>query len=310
MAAHSPDDPRGDALGQKAPPHGWQFIGLAELGINTARSYAAALLRIVLYPLAVATVLALGVVAVVNLTGRPLGLIPLNPVVGILTQFGLIVAAGAAVLRGVVRSHRRPWQSLVAPDLCIDWRRLSIGLGVQLALLGSEFAVVAVLAGLPLRAGLPAVLPGTLLALILIPLQSASEEVLFRGYLTQAIGRLVGGRTLIALIVALLFGGLHLNSHGPLTIPYFAVFSLILSVVSLRDDRLELAIGGHTGVNLFGFAAGGLLQVGPAAIGLDSDAVAFNWASIAALVVNGAMFYGLTRLLVRVFCKPLSYRAR
>jgi membrane protease YdiL (CAAX protease family) len=284
-----------------ARQYGRQFIGLAGLGINTGRSYAAALLRILLYPLAAAVVLAL-VVVVANLGGLALP----DAIVGILTQFGLIVAAGAAVLRGLVRSHRRPWQSLVAPDPGIDWRRLSIGLGVQLALLAGEFAGVAVLAGLRLRAGLPAALPAALLALVLIPLQSASEEVLFRGYLTQALGRLVRSRVLIALIVALLFGGLHLNSHGPLTIPYFAVFSLILSVVSLRDDRLELAIGCHTGVNLFGFAVGGLLEIGPAAIGLDSQAAAFNVASIALLAVNGALFYGLTRLLIRVFCKPRS----
>jgi uncharacterized protein len=292
-----------------ARQYGRQFIGLAGLGINTGRSYAAALARIVLYPLAAAIALGLTVVAI-NFADWPPDLIALNPVIGIITQFGLIVAAGAAVLRGVVRSHRRPWQSLVAPDLRVDWRRLSIGLGVQLAVLAGEFAAVAVLAGLPLRVGLPAPLSATLLALIVIPLQSASEEVLFRGYLTQAIGRLVHGRGVVALIVALIFGGLHLNSHGLLTIPYFAVFSLILSVVSLRDDRLELAIGCHTGVNLFGFAAGGLLGIGPAAIGLNSQAAAFNVASIALLAVNGALFYGLTRLLVRVFCKSPSYGAR
>ena len=282
---------------------GRQFIGLFGLGSNTGRSYAATLLRIVLYPLAAAIILAL---ALFNLSGPSGGHTPLDAVFGILMQFGLIVAAGAAVLRGVVQSHRRPWQSLVAPDLRIDWRRLTIGLGVQLAILGGEFGAVAVLAGLPLRAALPAAPPAALLALILIPLQSASEEVLFRGYLTQAVGRLVRSRVLIALVVALVFGGLHLTSHGPLTIPYFAVFSLVLSAVSLRDDRLELAIGGHTGVNLFGFGAGGLLSVGPAAIGLGSDAGTFNWVSIVALTANGALFYGLTRLLVRVLCRPPS----
>ena len=145
-------------------------------------------------------------------------------------------------------------------------------------------------------------LPIAALALLLIPLQSTSEELLFRGYLTQALGRMMRSRLLIAVIVALVFGALHLNTHGSLTIPYYAVFSLILSAVSLRDERLELAIGGHTGVNLFGFAVGNLF--GPAAILGEVGTVPFNWASIAAAAVNGALFYGLTRLLVRLCCRP------
>ena len=32
----------------------------------------------------------------------------------------------------------------------------------------------------------------------------------------------------------------------------------------------------------------------------------FTWAAIAAMTVNGALFYGVTRLLVRVFCRPRS----
>src|SRR5712691_4153906 len=71
---------------------GWQFIDLAGLGRNTGRSYAAALLRIVLYPLAVAVLLGLAV-ALGAVVGRPQ---PgsMDPIVGILIQYGLIVEIG------------------------------------------------------------------------------------------------------------------------------------------------------------------------------------------------------------------------
>jgi membrane protease YdiL (CAAX protease family) len=305
VAAHSPDDPGGDALRQKARPRGWQFIDLAELGRNTGRSYGAALLWIV-PPIAVLLALALGLFPLVN------SQVPgsLAPIVGVLAQYCLIIVAGGAALRGVVREHRRPWRSLIAPDLAIDWRRLAVGGVVELAILGGQLALVHALTGWPWRFSISAGLPLLLLAVLLTPLQAASEEVLFRGYLTQALGRIVRSRVLIALTVGLVFGLLHLNAHGLLTVPYFFVLSLIFSLVSLRDERLELVIGGHTAMNSFAFVAANSGLVGAAIGSIEEGAVPFNWAAIVALIVHGALFYGLTRLLVRVFCKPRSYRAR
>jgi CAAX protease family protein len=283
---------------------GWRFIDLAELGRNTGRSYAAALLRIVLYPLGAAVLLALAVSLGTVFLHLPAGSI--DPVVGILIQYGLIVVAGSAVLRSVERSHRRPWRSLVAPDLSLDWRRLAIGGGVQFAILAGELALVHVLAEWPWRFSIPAGLLPFVLALLLIPLQSASEEILFRGYLTQALGRIVRSRVLIAATVGLVFGLLHLNTYGPLTVPYFFVLSLIFSLVALRDDRLELAIGGHAAMNLFAFGVANAGRAGSATVGGGEAAMQFNWAAIVALMLNGALFYGVTRLLVRLFCARRS----
>jgi membrane protease YdiL (CAAX protease family) len=283
---------------------GWRFIDLAELGTNTVGSYGATLLRIVLYPLAAAGLLGLAVAIGALVTHRPPG--AMDPIVGILAQYGLIVVAGAAILRSVVHGHRRPWRSLVAADLRLDWRRLAIGGGVQLVILMGQLALVHALTGWPWRFSLSAGLPLFVLAGLLIPLQSASEEILFRGYLTQALGRLVRSRVLIAASVGLVFGVLHLNAHGPLTVPYFLVLSLIFSLVSLRDERLELTIGGHAAMNLFALVAANSGLVGAAIGGSEQGAMPFNWAAIVVLIVNGAIFYGLTRLLVRVFCKPPS----
>src|SRR6266851_699951 len=285
-------------------PSGWQFIDLAELGSNTGRSYVAALLRIILYPLAAAVLLGLAVaLGTVVFHPQPGSL---DPIVGILIQYGLIVVAGFAVLRSVERSHRRPWRSLVAPDLRLDWRRLAIGGGVQCAILGGELALVHALTGWPWRFSISVGLPLIVLAVLLIPLQAASEEILFRGYLTQALGRIVRSRVLIATTVGLDFGLLHLNTYGPLTLPYFLLLSLIFSLVSLRDERLELAIGGHGAMNLFAFGVANAALVEPAAVGAGDGGMPFNWAAIVALVLNGALFYGITRLLVRVFCRPPS----
>src|SRR6185437_14353068 len=130
------------------------------------------------------------------------------------------------------------------------------------------------------------------------------EELVFRGYLTQALGRVVRSRLLIAAAVGLAFGLLHLSKYGSLTVLYFFGISLVFSLVSLRDERLELVIGGHTAMNLFAFVVASAM-LGPETpvqgmIGAPLAAMPFNAAAIAVLIVNGALFYGLTRLLVRV----------
>jgi membrane protease YdiL (CAAX protease family) len=291
-------------LGQKRRPRGWRFIDLAALGSNTPRCYGATLLRIVLYPLAAAALLELALsIGTVIIAPLPAAM---YPTVLMITQYCVIIVAGAALVRSVGHSHRRPWQSLVAADLRIDWRRIAIGGGVELAILVGQLTLVHALTGWPWRFSPSAGLPLFVLAMCLIPLQSASEEILFRGYLTQALGQVVHSRVLIVVVVGLVFGALHLNAHGPLTVPYFLVLSLIFSLVSLRDERLELTIGGHAAMNLFALGAANSGLVGAAIGGATEGAMPFNWAAIVVLVVNGAIFYGLTRLLVRVFCKPPS----
>jgi membrane protease YdiL (CAAX protease family) len=282
---------------------GWRFIDLAGLGINTARTHIAALLWIVLCPLAVAVVLgaAAGISGVIK--QRPQDV--LAPTTAILEQYLPIVVVGAALLYSVARIHRRPWQSLIAPDLRLDPRRFAIGFVAEVAILGGQLALVYALTGWPWMFSVPEPLGVFVLAMLLIPLQAASEELLFRGYLTQALGRIVRSRLVIALVVGLLFGGLHLNVYGALTVPYFLVLSLIFSLVSLRDERLELVIGGHAAMNLFAFVVA-TAMLGPETpaqgmIGAPQAAMPFNAAAIGVLAVNGALFYGLTRLLVR-FC--------
>jgi membrane protease YdiL (CAAX protease family) len=290
---------------------GWRFIDLAGLGINTARSYVAALLWIVLCPLAVAVVLgaAAGISGVIK--QRPQDV--LAPTTAILEQYGPIVVAGAALLYAVARIHRRPWQSLIAPDLRLDGARLSIGFAVQIAILGGQLELIHVLSGWPWIFKSPEPLPIFLLALVLIPLQAASEELLFRGYLTQTLGRVLRSRVAIVFVVALAFGGLHLNVHGPLTVPFFVLVSLVFSIVSLRDERLELAVGGHAAMNLFAFVVAATVVLGPVPgdSSLNGSApgasaaipTLFNWIAVAVPFVNGALFYGLTRLLVRLVAR-------
>ena len=155
---------------------------------------------------------------------------------------------GTAVVQSVTRTHRRPWLSLVSPRLTLDWRQLAIGGGVQatLTILTSVFLLLMhFVTGQPWRldTALPVMLPVIAVALLMIPLQAASEEILFRGYLTQALGRIFGSWFKIVVAVGMTFAVLHVNAYGPLTMPYMFALSVIFSLVTLRNERIELTIG-------------------------------------------------------------------
>ena len=58
-----------------------------------------------------------------------------------------------------------------------------------------------------------------------------------------------------------------------------------------------MVIGAHTANN---WLAIGVFD----ALGSAGRGVRLDWSAIAILIVNGALFYGITRLLVRRFCQP------
>jgi len=170
------------------------------------------------------------------------------PIVLVMGTFGSVIAMGTAVVQSVTRTHRRPWLSLVSPRLTLDWRQLAIGGGVQatLTILTSVFLLLMhFVTGQPWRldTALPVMLPVIAVALLMIPLQAASEEILFRGYLTQALGRIFGSWFKIVVAVGMTFAVLHVNAYGPLTMPYMFALSVIFSLVTLRNERIELTIG-------------------------------------------------------------------
>jgi membrane protease YdiL (CAAX protease family) len=96
-----------------------------------------------------------------------------------------------------------------------------------------------------------------LISLILIPFQASYEEFIFRGYLTQGFAVWTKNRILVILIPSILFGLMHsfnpeINAYGFwMMMPQYIGFGLIFGLISVLDDGIELAIGGHTANNIF-----------------------------------------------------------
>lgn len=96
------------------------------------------------------------------------------------------------------------------------------------------------------------------LALVLVPIQVFSEELLFRAYLWRWSRRVTQSVILPALFSGVLFTFAHagnpetaLYSSGGLLYLYYFLFGLILMLFTLRDGGIEMATGIHLGNNLF-----------------------------------------------------------
>jgi membrane protease YdiL (CAAX protease family) len=140
---------------------------------------------------------------------------------------------------------------------------------------------------------------GWLLVVVLLttPLQSAAEEYVFRGYLSQVIAGWVRAPQAGALIAAVLTAALFSAAHGPSDVLTFLdrfAFGLAASAVVWLTGGLEAAIVLHAVNNVLVFVLAGALGEGVATEalpgGLGLGFAALSLVSMAAYVVAMARF--------------------
>ncbi|WGZ95443.1 MAG: type II CAAX endopeptidase family protein [Candidatus Thiothrix putei] len=158
--------------------------------------------------------------------------------------------------------HNRPFWSLFTPLQRLSWRRVLHGAVVFAAIYLAVGVIMEWLFPTPAKDIEYVLQPGKFLAflplaLLLIPIQTSAEELLFRGYFMQGLG-LIMNRWGVALVSSVLFALPHLLnpevSDANLWIaflPYW-IIGLLLALITLRDGTLELALGVHASNNLTG----------------------------------------------------------
>lgn len=96
-----------------------------------------------------------------------------------------------------------------------------------------------------------------LVAVVMLPLQTSCEELIFRGYLMQGFGNLARNRWFPLLMTSLIFGSLHImnpevDKMGYSILIYYIGTGFLLGIMTLLDDGMELALGFHAANNLMG----------------------------------------------------------
>jgi membrane protease YdiL (CAAX protease family) len=233
------------------------------------------LLGVVYLALVIATVFAglLGLLA----SGTDIGTLPdlavdefTDPWVLLFLNISLIVAVPCVWLVWTVAHGMRPgWSSsvlarlrwrLVRPFTLLALATLGVGIGLSVLL---AFAV----GGEEVSGPVPSF--GWLLVVVLLttPLQSAAEEYVFRGYLSQAIAGWIRHPQAGALMAAVVTAALFAAAHGPqdaLTFLDRFAFGLTASAVVWLTGGLEAAIVLHAVNNVVVFVLSGALGEGVA----------------------------------------------
>lgn len=154
--------------------------------------------------------------------------------------------------------HERDVRSLVASDRTIRWSQVGLAsavwFGLLLLLSGVGYLLSPTSYAFTFNPSQWFILLPV--ALLLIPIQTSVEELVFRGYLLQGSGLLTRQPLILILLNSLLFMVPHLGNPemqrgfvwGALTYWILGVFFV---VITLKSDRLELALGVHAAQNLF-----------------------------------------------------------
>jgi membrane protease YdiL (CAAX protease family) len=90
---------------------------------------------------------------------------------------------------------------------------------------------------------------------LLIPIQTSTEEYVFRGYLMQGFANLARNKWFPLIMTSIIFGVMHISNPevskmGNIILVYYVGTGLFLGVITLMDEGMELALGFHAANNL------------------------------------------------------------
>ena len=94
-----------------------------------------------------------------------------------------------------------------------------------------------------------------IIGIILIPIQTSTEEYVFRGYLMQGFAVLAKNRWFPLVMTSVIFGSMHIanpevEKMGYIILLYYIGTGFFLGIITLMDEGMELALGFHAANNL------------------------------------------------------------
>ena len=159
--------------------------------------------------------------------------------------------------------HQRSIKSLHTAASKIRWNRGLQAFFVTWIVLGLFTAILHFtgISSVKSNIGAERFIAYSLICILFLPLQSATEEIIFRGYLNQGIHHLLKNKWVTFAITSFLFMAMHLanpeavagkeNGMHVLTMSHYFLFGFFACLMVWMDDGLESAIGFHAANNTF-----------------------------------------------------------
>lgn len=162
----------------------------------------------------------------------------------------------AALIGCLYKIHKLPLVAIFTSREKIDWNRsyfafslwgvMVVGVTLIELLLHRDFEIIF---------NLQRFLPLFFLALLIVPIQTTTEELLFRGYILQGIKKRTGSYITAILTSGVMFGMMHIANPeilkmGYHILIYYVAVGVVLGFIVYYDSGLELAMGFHAANNL------------------------------------------------------------
>jgi len=153
--------------------------------------------------------------------------------------------------------HKRSITSLITSRANTDWKRVffAFGLWFFISLVVISIGISMDTENLIWNFKPIPFLFLVIISLVLLPLQTSLEELLFRGYLMQGLGVLVKNRWFPLIITSVLFGLMHslnpeVDKLGYGIMVFYIGTGLLFGITTLMDEGTELALGLHAANNV------------------------------------------------------------
>ena len=159
----------------------------------------------------------------------------------------------------VTKFHNQTFLSITTSRKTVDWHRIlfsfalwaSISIGLTLYSFYSNSADFQ----LNFKPVPFAIL--CLIGIVMIPIQTSTEEYVFRGYLMQGFAILSKNKLFPLIMTSVIFGSMHvlnpeIEKLGYIVLVYYIGTGFLLGILTLMDDGMELALGFHAANNLIG----------------------------------------------------------
>jgi membrane protease YdiL (CAAX protease family) len=226
------------------------------------------------------------------------GAVEFGPVPDTALSLLSIAAALPVVLLAVRWIGRRPAGTVSSVTGGLRWPWLGLCVLAALPIVAVTTGVMLLLPtdDAPSRwAGWEVFGPALAMLVVLVPLQAAAEEYVFRGWLTQAVGAFLRSPWWALVPQAVLFAAAH-GWGTPWGFVDLAVFGVVAGWLTVRTGGLEAAIGLHAVNNLLAFGVSAAVVDG---LKSDDTAADAPWQLVAVDLAGIALYTAAVLWLVR-----------